>query len=221
MESNLEIEVRFLTSLQLARDFPNFPKKEEKKKESIIAFRSRTLFFIEISQLTNTNKHNWKICENSEHMVSFKCFAFTCVICPLEKSNTSSLNSFRMIILFWHRLSLVLLAPTISGMKDCQFFGHSLFKTYEENAQLSNSIPIVAEQAIRYFSPELKSYSIYLNTFFRVPKTPDLGKCLWSDRRCTFWSLRKQMNKIRVNIEPELLLSHRFLDLFTFALISR
>ena len=33
-----------------------------------------------------------------------------------------------MIMLFWQRLSLVLLAPMMSGMKDSQFFGHSRFK---------------------------------------------------------------------------------------------
>jgi len=80
---------------------------------------------------TMTNWQSWKICENSLHMVSFKCLALVWVICPLEKSNTSSLNNFRIAMLFWQRLSLVLLAPTMSGMKDCQFFGHSLFKTYE------------------------------------------------------------------------------------------
>merc|ERR1719186_1510630 len=65
---------------------------------------------------------------NCEHIESFKCLALVCVICPEEKSNTSSESSLRMTMLFWQRLSLVLLAPIISGMKDSQFLGHSLFK---------------------------------------------------------------------------------------------
>lgn len=81
-------------------------------------------------ELSITNWQSWNICENSLHIVSFKCFAFVWVICPLEKSNTSSDKSFKIAILFWQRLSLVLLAPTISLMKDSQFFGHSRFNTW-------------------------------------------------------------------------------------------
>lgn len=36
----------------------------------------------------------------SVQYLSFRCFALTWVICPLEKSKTSSLSSFRMIMLF-------------------------------------------------------------------------------------------------------------------------
>ena len=54
----------------------------------------------------------------------------TWVICPLEKSNTSSLSSLRMIMLFWHRLSLVRLAPTMSLMNVGQCLGHSCFRIY-------------------------------------------------------------------------------------------
>lgn len=43
-------------------------------------------------ELSITNWHSWKICENSLHMLSLRCFAFAWVICPLEKSNTSSLQ---------------------------------------------------------------------------------------------------------------------------------
>jgi len=42
--------------------------------------------------LTITNKHSSKISANSLHMLSLRCFAFVCVIWPLEKSNTSSLQ---------------------------------------------------------------------------------------------------------------------------------
>lgn len=63
--------------------------------------------------------------------LSFKCLAFTWVIWPLEKSNTSSLNSFRITILFWQRLSLVLLAPTMSLIKVGQCFGHSCFSIWK------------------------------------------------------------------------------------------
>jgi len=41
--------------------------------------------------LTKTKLQSWKIWENSLHMLSLRCLAFTCVIWPLEKSNTSSL----------------------------------------------------------------------------------------------------------------------------------
>lgn len=89
--------------------------------------------------LTITNWHNWKICENSEHMVSFRCLALVCVIWPLEKSNTSSLRSLRIAMLFWQRLSLVLLAPTMSGINDSQFLGHSRFNTWWQKTELRSS----------------------------------------------------------------------------------
>lgn len=54
---------------------------------------------------------------------------FTWVRCPIEKSNTSSDSSLRMIMLFSQRVSLVLLAPTRSGMKLGHLLGHSCFKT--------------------------------------------------------------------------------------------
>ena len=41
--------------------------------------------------LTNTYVQSLKISENSPHITSFKCLALICVICPLLKSNTSSL----------------------------------------------------------------------------------------------------------------------------------
>lgn len=60
--------------------------------------------------------------------LSLRCFALTWVIWPLEKSNTSSLSSLRMAMLFWQRLSLVRLAPTISLIKVGQCLGHSCFR---------------------------------------------------------------------------------------------
>ena len=53
----------------------------------------------------------------------------TCVSSPLEKSNTSSLSSLRMIMLFSHSVSFVLEAPTMSGTKLCHLCGHSCFRT--------------------------------------------------------------------------------------------
>ena len=53
----------------------------------------------------------------------------TWVISPREKSNTSSLSNFRMIMLFSHSVSLVLDAPTMSGMKLCHLCGHSCLST--------------------------------------------------------------------------------------------
>lgn len=78
--------------------------------------------------LTMTNIQRRKTCWNCEHMVSFRCLALVWVIWPVEKSNTSSDSNLRMTMLFWHIDSLVLLAPTMSGMNDCQFLGHSLFR---------------------------------------------------------------------------------------------
>lgn len=60
--------------------------------------------------------------------LSLRCLALTWVIWPLEKSNTSSLSSLRIAMLFWQRLSLVRLAPTISLMKVGQCLGHSCFR---------------------------------------------------------------------------------------------
>jgi len=54
---------------------------------------------------------------------------FSVVMASLLKSNTSSLKSFRMFMLFSHNTSLVLLAPTRSLMKVGQLCGHSCFKT--------------------------------------------------------------------------------------------
>lgn len=62
--------------------------------------------------------------------LSFRCLALTWVIWPLEKSKTSSLSSLRMTMLFWQRLSLVRLAPTMSLMKVGQCLGHSCFRIY-------------------------------------------------------------------------------------------
>ncbi len=70
---------------------------------------------------------SWKICENSLHMVSFKCFAFAWVIWPCEKSKTSSDSSLSTCMLFAQRDSLVRDAPTMSVTKDGQFLGHSFF----------------------------------------------------------------------------------------------
>lgn len=64
--------------------------------------------------------------------LSLRCLAFTWVIWPLEKSKTSSLSSLRMIMLFWQRLSLVRLAPTMSLMKVGQCLGHSCFRIWRE-----------------------------------------------------------------------------------------
>ena len=76
-------------------------------------------------EFSKTYWQSVKTSENWEHMVSFKCLAFVWVIWPLEKSKTSSLRSLRMIMLFWHKDSLVLDAPMMSGMKLSQLFGHS------------------------------------------------------------------------------------------------
>lgn len=62
--------------------------------------------------------------------LSLRCLALTWVIWPLEKSKTSSLSSLRMTMLFWQRLSLVRLAPTMSLMKVGQCLGHSCFRIY-------------------------------------------------------------------------------------------
>lgn len=85
-----------------------------------------------IIQLTITNKHSKKTCWNSEHIVSLRCLALVWVICPVEKSKTSSESNFKITILFWHMDSFVLLAPTMSGMNDCQFFGHSRFRIWRK-----------------------------------------------------------------------------------------
>ena len=55
--------------------------------------------------------------------------AGTCVSSPREKSKTSSLSSFRMIMLFSHSVWLVLDAPTSSGMNVCHLCGQSCFST--------------------------------------------------------------------------------------------
>lgn len=81
-----------------------------------------------------TAKKLQQVCEgrtwSSSTHLSLRCLAFTWVIWPLEKSNTSSLSSLRMIMLFWQRLSLVRLAPTMSLMKVGQCLGHSCFRIW-------------------------------------------------------------------------------------------
>lgn len=47
---------------------------------------------------------------------------------PREKSNISSLSSFRMTMLFSHSSSLVFEALTISVMKDGHLLGQSCFR---------------------------------------------------------------------------------------------
>lgn len=73
----------------------------------------------------------------SSTRLSLRCLAFTWVIWPLEKSNTSSLSSLRMIMLFWQRLSLVRLAPTMSLMKVGQCLGHSCFRIWAQSRIMS------------------------------------------------------------------------------------
>lgn len=71
--------------------------------------------------------------------LSLRCLALTWVIWPLEKSNTSSLSSLRMTMLFWQRLSLVRLAPTMSVMKVGQCLGHSCFRICRHISALHGS----------------------------------------------------------------------------------
>lgn len=59
---------------------------------------------------------------------------------------TSSLSSLRMTMLFWHSVSLVLLAPTISGMKLGQLCGHSCLRIC--NGARETSGRVNAEQQI-------------------------------------------------------------------------
>lgn len=73
--------------------------------------------------------------------LSFRCLALTWVIWPLEKSKTSSLSSLRMIMLFWQRLSLVRLAPTMSLMNVGQCLGHSCFRIYMSPEKKSSVSP--------------------------------------------------------------------------------
>ena len=121
--------------LQLMEYSENFPMEEEMQRY----MGHKVLSYLH----TITKLHSWKISENSPHMVSLRCLAFACVIWPLEKSNTSSLqwkrevsedntkhcmvylNSFKTIMLFWQSDSLVLLAPTISLINVGQLWGHS------------------------------------------------------------------------------------------------
>jgi hypothetical protein len=138
-------------------------------------------------RLTITNWHSWKICENSEHMVSFKCLALVCVIWPLEKSNTSSLRSLRIAILFWQRLSLVLLAPTMSGINDSQFLGHSRFSTWKEKTemQLSTlwSIKIRIYKHIQHILLTDLVYECLLQYYFNLTQiwcwTVHYLRCIW------------------------------------------
>ncbi|TNN60462.1 hypothetical protein EYF80_029313 [Liparis tanakae] len=93
-----------------------------------IQFRKRS----SVSSVAWTSGAFWEFSytggRNGARENKLRCLAFTWVICPLEKSNTSSLSSLRMIMLFWQRLSLVRLAPTMSLMKVGQCFGHSCFR---------------------------------------------------------------------------------------------
>lgn len=86
-----------------------------------------------IDQPKSCNKHVTAQRWWSSTRLSLRCLAFTWVIWPLEKSNTSSLSSLRMIMLFWQRLSLVRLAPTMSLMKVGQCLGHSCFRIWEQS----------------------------------------------------------------------------------------
>ncbi len=107
-----------------------------KKIRSIIAFS-----YVHVFQQYYQNKLQafasiWLCFQTSMQMqhtdLSFKCLALTWVIWPLEKSKTSSLSSLRMTMLFWQRLSLVRLAPTMSLIKVGQCLGHSCFKIYKQ-----------------------------------------------------------------------------------------
>lgn len=72
--------------------------------------------------------------------LSFRCLDLTWVIWPLEKSNTSSLSNLRIAMLFWQRLSLVRLAPTMSLMKVGQCLGHSCFRIWEQCKEAALSV---------------------------------------------------------------------------------
>lgn len=79
-----------------------------------------------------TNWHNWKTRENSLWKLLRNSWAFACVICQLEKSNTSSLINLKITIVFSHKDSFFWLALTISGIKVSQFFGHSCLMIYKK-----------------------------------------------------------------------------------------
>lgn len=126
---------------------------KNKKKKHLNIFKFRKIKK-KTSNNTITNWHNWNTAWNSPQNCCFRWWAFAWVIWPDEKSKTSSLkwstnvqikknfnvflilylNSFKIIILFWHNDSFARLAPTISEIKSGQFLGHSLltiFKTKE------------------------------------------------------------------------------------------
>ena len=50
------------------------------------------------------------------------------------------LSSLRIIMLFWHKDSLVLLAPTMSLMNAGQLAGHSNFRIYKKYTALCVSV---------------------------------------------------------------------------------
>ena len=115
-------------------------------------------------EFSNTNWHSVNTSENCEHMVSLRCLALVCVICPLEKSKTSSLSNFKMIMLFWQRDSLVFEAPIMSGMKLSQFFGHSRFNIYKKKLKCTSG-RITISKSNRYLNENHVQF-VQISLFF-------------------------------------------------------
>lgn len=73
--------------------------------------------------------HSPWMAANSAFRLCFSSRVFAWVSSPREKSNTSSLSSFRMCMQFSHSVSLLFAAATRSGTKLGQRAGHSCFST--------------------------------------------------------------------------------------------
>ena len=81
------------------------------------------------SVLRSTKWHSSWMLSNSLLSCALSMRVLLCVSSPRLKSKTSSLSRRRMCMLFSHRFSLVLEAPTSSGMKLGQRAGQSFFST--------------------------------------------------------------------------------------------
>ena len=135
--------------------------------------------------------------ENCEHIESFKCLALVWVIWPELKSNTSSLSSLRITMLFWHNDSFVFEAPMMSGMKLSQFFGHSLNMNKDENCPflfwLKNWREL--EILIASWGWTLGWGWACWGTSSPSPSAPGSNLSWWSDQQCTWEIVVFTMNE--------------------------
>lgn len=99
----------------------------------------------EVKHLLTVNKHNINHITTYQQQAKLQCGHRYTILYTNTYISTAQvsvqynthLRSLSIIMLFWQRDSLVLLAPTMSDINEGQFLGHSYFKIYKCHQDLA------------------------------------------------------------------------------------